>query len=328
MPFATAHGWDVREAIRSHVLDSPYPILPVDVARKWRAHRRDRLDRHTDPTPTADPDDPTAWRAELLRSRNAVAAGLAAPSKHQQITSCGRSRDIEERLREIGSCIPPAVRAELARYRPTRAAREAAGTNGVPDTLSVRCEWVPRTLPVPRAVNGGRTLTAPPGATPYVRLPTRRASISPPPGSSDSALHDAAPASLLSQQRRPTTDRSRTSRTRSTRPSWQPRPGTEPAKLGDRTSVPDGPRDHDHLKAGTVAHGDRIAGTVTTTHRGPRGDRSPREPQLRGRFVPVPRASPGTVIVPSPARSSPPRGPQPCRERDGPRDDLSRGPSR
>jgi hypothetical protein len=141
VPFATDHGWDVREAIRSHVLDSPYPILPVDVARKWRAHRRDRLDRHTDPTPAADPNDPAAWRAELLRSRNAVAAGLAAPSTHQQITSGGRSRDIEERLREIGSCIPPAVRAELTRYRPTRAAREAAGTSGVPDALSVRCEW-------------------------------------------------------------------------------------------------------------------------------------------------------------------------------------------
>lgn len=141
MPLATAHGWDVREAIRAHVLDSPYPILPVDVARSWRAHRRDRLDRHTDPTPAADPDDPAAWQAELLRSRNAVAAGLAAPSTHRQITSGGRPRDVEERLREMGSYIPPAVRAELARYRPTRAAREAAGTSSVPDALSVRCEW-------------------------------------------------------------------------------------------------------------------------------------------------------------------------------------------
>ncbi|MFH8693680.1 hypothetical protein ACH4F0_03865 [Streptomyces chartreusis] len=31
VPFATDHGWDVREAIRAHVLNSPYPILPVDV---------------------------------------------------------------------------------------------------------------------------------------------------------------------------------------------------------------------------------------------------------------------------------------------------------
>ncbi|MFJ4829434.1 hypothetical protein ACIP79_05835 [Streptomyces sp. NPDC088747] len=84
--FATAHGWDVREAIRAHVLDSPYPILPVDVARKWRAHRRDRLDRHTDPTPAADPDNPAAWRTELLRTRHAVATGMAAPSPHRQLT--------------------------------------------------------------------------------------------------------------------------------------------------------------------------------------------------------------------------------------------------
>ena len=141
VPFVTTHGWDVREAIRSHVLDSPYPILPVDISRRWRAHRRDRLNRHTDPTPAADPDDPAAWRAELLRSRNAVAAGQAAPSTHRQITSGGRPPDLDERLREFGSCIPPAVRADLARYRPTRAARDAAVAEGIPDALGVRCDW-------------------------------------------------------------------------------------------------------------------------------------------------------------------------------------------
>lgn len=141
MPFTTAHGWDVREAIRAHILDSPYPILPVDLARKWRVYRRDRLDRHTDPTPTADPDDPAAWRAELLRTRNSVAAGAAAPSTHRQITRGSPSRHVEERLCEIGSPIPPAARAELARYRPSRAARLAAVATGVPDALGVRCEW-------------------------------------------------------------------------------------------------------------------------------------------------------------------------------------------
>ncbi|MFD9070086.1 zinc finger domain-containing protein [Streptomyces lasiicapitis] len=140
VPFATAHGWDVREAIRAHVLASPYPILPVDVARTWRAHRRDRLDRHTDPTPAADPDDVTIWRAELLGARQAVAVGAAAPSTHRQITG-GPHPDVEARLRAIGSCIPPAVRAELARYRPARAAREAAVAAGQPDALSVACPW-------------------------------------------------------------------------------------------------------------------------------------------------------------------------------------------
>ncbi|WP_326731867.1 hypothetical protein [Streptomyces phaeochromogenes] len=141
VPFATDHGWDVREAIKAHVLASPYPILPVDVARRWRTYRRDRLDRHTDPTPVADPDDPAAWQAELLDTRDAVAAGATAPATHRQITG-GRPRpDIEERLAAIGSCIPPAVRADLAKYRPARAAREAAVAAGGPDVLSVRCEW-------------------------------------------------------------------------------------------------------------------------------------------------------------------------------------------
>ncbi|MCS0638721.1 hypothetical protein NX801_24305 [Streptomyces sp. LP05-1] len=141
VPFATDHGWDVRQAIRTHVLDSPYPTLPVDVARAWRTYRRDRLDRHTDPTPTADPDNPAAWRAELLGSRQAVATGTAAPTTHWQLTSGGPPADVEARLRAIGSCVPPTIRTALAPYRPTRAAREAAVAAGLPDALGVPCPW-------------------------------------------------------------------------------------------------------------------------------------------------------------------------------------------
>lgn len=79
VPMATGQGWDVREIVRKRIVNSPYPILPADVARDWQAHRRDRLARHTDPTPTADPDNPEAWRAELLAARGAVAVGQAAP---------------------------------------------------------------------------------------------------------------------------------------------------------------------------------------------------------------------------------------------------------
>ncbi|MFJ3909555.1 MULTISPECIES: hypothetical protein [Streptomyces] len=141
VPFTTDYGWDVREAIRAHVLDSPYPILPVDVARKWRSYRRDRLDRHTDPTPAADPDDPAAWQAELIGTRKAVATGTAEPSAHRQLPAGGPPPDVEARLRAIGSCIPPAARADLARYRPARAAREAAIAAGHPDALTVPCHW-------------------------------------------------------------------------------------------------------------------------------------------------------------------------------------------
>ncbi|MEV7169897.1 hypothetical protein AB0O18_09400 [Streptomyces sp. NPDC093224] len=140
VPATTAHGWDAREAVRAHTVASPYPVLPVDVARKWAAYRRDRLERHTDPTPNADPDDPAAWRSELLGTRHAVAVGQAAPSTLRQLTA-GPHPDLEARLRSVGSVIPPAARAQLARYRPARAAREAATAAGQPDALSVPCPW-------------------------------------------------------------------------------------------------------------------------------------------------------------------------------------------
>ncbi|MEU6756371.1 hypothetical protein [Streptomyces sp. NPDC046685] len=136
----TAHGWDAREAIRAHVLTSPYQILPVDVARKWDAYRRDRLERHTDPLPVADPDNLPAWLSELRGNRHAVAAGEAAPSTLHELTA-GPHPDVEARLRSVGSVIPPAARAQLAPYRPVRGAREAATAAGLPDALSVPCPW-------------------------------------------------------------------------------------------------------------------------------------------------------------------------------------------
>ncbi|MEU3553334.1 zinc finger domain-containing protein [Streptomyces fragilis] len=137
----TAHGWDARVVARAHILDSPYAIMPVDIARRWRAYQRDRLQRHTDPTPTADPDDQAAWQAELAATRQAVASGTVEPTAHRQLVSGRTHPDLEARLKEIGSCIPPAVRAELAPYRPARAAREAAVAQGWPDPLGVRCTW-------------------------------------------------------------------------------------------------------------------------------------------------------------------------------------------
>ncbi|MGW1957043.1 zinc finger domain-containing protein [Streptomyces sp. NPDC001920] len=142
VPMATPHGWDARVAARQHIRVSPYQILPADVARPWESYRRDRLARHSDPTPSADPDDQAAWTAELVGTRRAVAAGTAQPAQARAIS--GRDRidpRLEARLRQIGSCIPPAARAALAPYRPARAAREVAVAQGLPDALSVKCEW-------------------------------------------------------------------------------------------------------------------------------------------------------------------------------------------
>ncbi|GAA2666471.1 hypothetical protein GCM10010400_28790 [Streptomyces aculeolatus] len=143
VPIATEYGWDAYAAARRHIRISPYPIVPADVARPWESHRRERMLRHTDPTPTADPDDQAAWTAELARARQAVAAGTAQPVRYRAISQ-GRGRvdpELQARLREVGSCIPPAARAALAPYRPARAAREEAVAEGLPDALSVRCQW-------------------------------------------------------------------------------------------------------------------------------------------------------------------------------------------
>ncbi|MFG3026645.1 hypothetical protein ACGFZQ_50670 [Streptomyces sp. NPDC048254] len=143
VPTATPHGWDVLVAARQHIRTSPYQILPADLARPWESYRRDRLARHSDPTPSADPDDQAAWTAELAKTRRAVAAGLAEPAQARAIISGrdGINPRLEAMLDEVGSCIPPAARAALAPYRPARAAREAAIAQGQPDALSVRCEW-------------------------------------------------------------------------------------------------------------------------------------------------------------------------------------------
>ncbi|MFF3976594.1 hypothetical protein [Streptomyces sp. NPDC001828] len=143
VPMATPHGWDIRVAARQHIRTSPYPIQPADVAQPWEKYRRDRLARHSDPTPSADPDDQAAWAEELAATRRAVAGGTVQPAQARAITSGQEEINprLQARLDQIGSCIPPAARAALAPYRPARAAREAAVAQGLPDALSVRCEW-------------------------------------------------------------------------------------------------------------------------------------------------------------------------------------------
>lgn len=141
VPMTTPHGWDARAAARQHIRVSPYPVLPADIARPWESYRRDRLARHTDPTPGVDPDDQAAWTAELIGTRRAVATGSTQPAQYRAITSSQLAPGLRERLRESGSCIPPEVRVALAPYRPARAAREAAVAQGEPDALGVKCEW-------------------------------------------------------------------------------------------------------------------------------------------------------------------------------------------
>ncbi|AKN73683.1 hypothetical protein QR97_31555 [Streptomyces sp. PBH53] len=141
VPLATPHGWDACVVARRHIRLSAYQILPADIARPWESYKRDRLHRHTDPTPLADPDDQAAWTAELVGTRRAVATGTAQPVAYRQLTGRRADPRLGARLEQVGSCIPPEARAALAPFRRARAAREAALAQGQPDALSVRCDW-------------------------------------------------------------------------------------------------------------------------------------------------------------------------------------------
>ncbi|MFF9001524.1 hypothetical protein ACF1GW_06315 [Streptomyces achromogenes] len=141
VPLATPYGWDACLVARRHIRVSPYQILPADIARPWESYKRDRLHRHTDPTPVADPDDQAAWTAELVGTRRAVAAGTAQPVVYRQLTAGRTNPRLTARLEQVGSCIPPEARAALAPFRRARAAREEALSQGQPNALSVRCDW-------------------------------------------------------------------------------------------------------------------------------------------------------------------------------------------
>jgi hypothetical protein len=140
VPLVTPHGWDARITARQHYRVSPYQILPADIGRPWENYKRDRLHRHTDPTPSADPDDQAAWTAELVRSRHAVATGLAQPTEGRQLGSRRIDPGLRPLLDQVGSRIPPEARAALAPWRSARAAHEAAVARGELDVLSVACE--------------------------------------------------------------------------------------------------------------------------------------------------------------------------------------------
>ncbi|MFF5538697.1 hypothetical protein ACFY71_40680 [Streptomyces cinerochromogenes] len=171
VPLATPHGWDACVVARRHIRLSPYQILPADIARPWESYKRDRLHRHTDPTPSANPDDQAAWTAELVGTRRAVATGTAQPVAYRQLAGRRTDPRLEARLKEVGSCIPPEVKAALAPFRRARAAREAALAQGQPDALSVRCDWCEAPVGEPcrrrRVGPDGFVLGNAPRATPH-----------------------------------------------------------------------------------------------------------------------------------------------------------------
>ncbi|KUN96174.1 zinc finger domain-containing protein [Streptomyces caeruleatus] len=139
-PHPAGRHWDASQVVRHHIATSPYPIKPSDVSRPWHAFRRDVVDRHHDPVPAVDPDDPEAYRAALVATRHAVAVGAAPAATFRELTG-GPAPDVAERLAALGEYVPRSVAQALAEFRPRRAERERRAVEGLPDPLDVACPY-------------------------------------------------------------------------------------------------------------------------------------------------------------------------------------------
>ncbi|MEE1735941.1 cell surface glycoprotein [Streptomyces sp. BE147] len=128
-------------AAHQHYAKSTWPILPADIATRWSATVRDRMNRHTDPAPTVDPDNETAYRAELAATRHAVAIGEAPAVELRELTAGPAAYEADARWAALGSYIPLHVRDALAEQQPERAERERLLRSGLADPLSVQCPW-------------------------------------------------------------------------------------------------------------------------------------------------------------------------------------------
>jgi hypothetical protein len=109
-------------AVGDHYAESAWAVMPKDIAARWRAEARRRLDRHVgtfEPTsyPHLDPDNIPGYRAALRAEREGVRRGGAEPVELRALltgsepAAAGRPNDTYLQAREA-----------------VRAAREAART--------------------------------------------------------------------------------------------------------------------------------------------------------------------------------------------------------
>lgn len=85
------------EAVGMHYGESAWPIMPKDIAERWRRAARDRLERHIEGrSPVDDPDDTALYLQALRSERAAIVTGQASPTRMRQLTAgVGRSVDLE-----------------------------------------------------------------------------------------------------------------------------------------------------------------------------------------------------------------------------------------
>lgn len=145
-------GWDAARAVRAyyerHGGDRSAQfraVEPHDLLAAWSPHRAELMNRHTDPLPEADPDNPAAWREELLGSRTDVAHGRRPPAQYRAEINTGGQKRLAAIMSGVGHgprrYMPEHAARALADYRPRRAAREAAAEAGQPDAYAHKCSW-------------------------------------------------------------------------------------------------------------------------------------------------------------------------------------------
>jgi len=145
------------EAVGQHYAASAYPVLPKDIAERWRVHARRTLERHTgtfEPTahPHLDPDDISGYQIALRRERASVLRGDEEPAPVLALLSGIRERVGGE---PAGITSAPANENYLAARAQTAAIERPSG----PPERSVRCTACGADVGKPcKTLDGRRTL--------------------------------------------------------------------------------------------------------------------------------------------------------------------------
>ncbi|MEV5168236.1 hypothetical protein AB0K66_26930 [Streptomyces werraensis] len=131
-------------AAQQHYATSQWPITPGDIAGRWQAVVRDRMNRHHgtfEPAahPDVDPDDVDGYLEALRGERRAVVLGQQPPAEVKAITAGPAADEARRRVAQLGDYLTTETRTALAPYRPVAAARLTAAQTGQPDALTVAC---------------------------------------------------------------------------------------------------------------------------------------------------------------------------------------------
>ncbi|GGV68995.1 hypothetical protein GCM10010294_25310 [Streptomyces griseoloalbus] len=129
-------------AAQQHYATSTWPILPAEIATRWQAVVRDRMNRDVgtfEPQPGLDPDDVPGYLTALREQRQAVVYGQQPPAEVRAITAGPAAAEAVRRVAQLGDYLTTETRTALAPYRPIAAARLQAAQTGQPDALAVAC---------------------------------------------------------------------------------------------------------------------------------------------------------------------------------------------